>query len=479
LIFIFATALCLRLAFISKGPFHSDTLSLALSAQETLATGRFHYTHGDGHPFAVILAAFFLTVVRLAGGADIVFAVNLMSVVCGALSVVLLFLAAEKMFGFKAAAAAGILGIFFPPHVALSTHGSSMTPAMCLALASLYFLLRYTQETRRRDLVAAAFFLGLCGATRLAEIVLVAPWGFFLLTAALPRRDRWRGLGLSAAVTLGTVLLLYIQLFIQAGLAPFHYALTNPYQAVFLGFFSEVLPRSFLWLVSGFGPYGCVVIVGGIAVLLLAREWRHLVFLILWFAVLQFLYGNLTCLAMRYLVAGWLPLVIIEGYALGRAFSTRRPLIAAAAWIAVAVLCARLSVFVPTLMFRHERSLQIEFAQWVARRTDPEGVVIAVDEGQIISHYANRCAIRQPLDADPVSIKAFFDGTLEPLLEKGVPVYIVSSALVYDNKGAFAQALDERYDFRDLGVRVNEDWHHVLLGQDFFREYLFEVVRES
>ncbi len=480
LVALFAAALCVRLAFISKGPFHSDTLSLALSAQETLETGRFYYTHGDGHPFAVLVAVFFIAGVKLLGGSDIVFAVNLMSVVCGALSVALLFLAAEKMFGFKAAAAAGLLGVFFPPHVAVSAFGSSMTPAMCLALAGLCLLLRFTQETRRpRDVVAAAFFLGLCGATRLAELLLVIPFVFLLLTAPLPRRDRLQALGRAAAVTLGTVLLFYIQLFIQKGAAPFHFALTDPYQAVFLGPFSKNLPMSFLWFVGGFGPYGCVVILGGICGLVLARELRYLVFFLLWFAVLQFLYGNLTCAAMRYFVAAWFPLVIIEGYALGRAFSTRRPLIVASAWIVLGILCARLLVFLPALTFRHGHSLQIEFAQWLAGKTDPKGVVIAVDESQIIATYAKRRTMRQPLDADPVSIQAFFDETLDPFLDEGVPVYIVSSALAYDKDGVFPRALDERYDFLDLGARVNEDWHHILLGQKFFKEHLFEVLRRS
>jgi 4-amino-4-deoxy-L-arabinose transferase-like glycosyltransferase len=474
-------ALCLRLAFISKGPFHSDTLSLALSAQETLATGRFHYTHGDGHPLAVVLAVFFIAVERLFGCRDIVFAVNLMSVVCGAVSVALLFLVGEKMFGPRTGGVVGLLGAFFAPHIAVSAFGSSMTLAMCLALASLTFLLRFTQETHRyRDLLAAGVFLGLCGAARLAEMALVIPWSFLVLSGAAPWRTRLRSLGLAAAAALGTLLAFFLPLLMQRGWTPFHFALTNPYQAVFLGPFSSSLTMSFLWLGGGgFGLYGSLVVVGGIVGLVLARKSRLLVFLMLWFVSLQFLYGNLTCVAMRYLVAGWLPLLIIQGYALGRVLATRRPPLVVGAWIVTAVLCARLLVFLPTLVFRHERALQVEFARWVGSQTDPGGVVIAVDEAQIIEHYAGRKTLRQPLDGDPASSRAFFDEVLEPLMDGGVPVYIISSALAYDKDGVFPDALDERYDFLEIGGRVNEDWHHILLNQHFFREYLFRLLRRA
>ena len=480
LVFIFAAALCLRLALMSKGPFHVDVLRLALAAQETLETGRLHYAHGDGHPLAVLFGALSIAILKVFGVSDIVFGLNVVGVVCGALSVVLLFLVVERMFGFHTAVVAGLLLTFFPPHVAVSTFGKSLTPAMCLALASLYFLLGFIQDvTRRRDLLTAGVFLGLCGAARLSEMVFALPLGFLLLSASLPVRRRLRALGLLAFAAFATVLLFYIPLLSQKGMASLHFALTNEYQAVFLGSFSKVLPLSFAWLYSGFGLYACGLILAGIGGMVFSRRFRLLTFLILWFAVFHFLYGNLSSSGMLYLVVAWLPLLILEAHAFGRIVSDRRRLIVVSGWILLGVVCVRLMMFVPVLLFRHDHALQVDFARWVGRKTSPQGLVLAVDEGPFIEYYAKRPLLPHPIDGNPASIKRFFDETIDPLLAQGRPVYVIDSALAYDSRGIFLRALNDRYDFLDMGELMNEDWHHVLLRHEFSPEKLYEIVRGS
>ncbi|MGE5279148.1 MAG: glycosyltransferase family 39 protein [Deltaproteobacteria bacterium] len=479
-VLFFAAALFLRLALVSKGPFHSDTMSLALSARQTLETGRLQYTHGDGHPFAVVVAAAFVVLAKAGGSSDIVFAVNLMSVVFGAVSVALLFLVTGKMFGPRAAAAAGFLGVFFAPHVAVSTFGSSMTLAMSLALASLWFLLRYLQPAHRtRDLAGAAVCLGLCGATRLSEMVFAVPLGFLLATAALPLSERLRSFGRAAILTLGTCLLFFLPLLAGVGTAQFRFVLTNPYQAVFMGPFSSKLMLSFAFLLKGVGLFGCGVSLAGVCGLIRARQGRLLLFLALWFVVFQFLYGNLSSVAMRYLIVGWFPLVILEGYALDRLFSAHRTVLSVSAWVLLGILAVRVLEFLPVLAFRHARSLQIEFARWVGRTTDPKSVIIAVDERQIIGTYGRRPTLGHPTDADPASIELYFRESVDPLLASGIPVYIISSAMAYDTQGVFYRAVHDRYRLAERGARVIEDWHHVLLGSRFLREDLFEIQRKE
>ena len=55
---LFSLAFIIRFLLISKGPFHLDTLSLAINAEKTLGTLTLHYQHMPGYPLVVIMIFF-------------------------------------------------------------------------------------------------------------------------------------------------------------------------------------------------------------------------------------------------------------------------------------------------------------------------------------------------------------------------------------------------------------------------------------
>ena len=57
LLFLFLLAFIIRLLLISKGPFHMDTLDLAINAVKSLDNLSIHYMHGAGYPLTVIVGS--------------------------------------------------------------------------------------------------------------------------------------------------------------------------------------------------------------------------------------------------------------------------------------------------------------------------------------------------------------------------------------------------------------------------------------
>src|SRR5262245_39145858 len=93
---LFLLSFFLRVSLLSKGPFHLDSLNLAIQSAETLRTHQLHFLFGIGYPVAVVLGTIFVAIGSLLGNSDPVFGVNLMSAFCGALAVVIFYLLAEK-----------------------------------------------------------------------------------------------------------------------------------------------------------------------------------------------------------------------------------------------------------------------------------------------------------------------------------------------------------------------------------------------
>jgi hypothetical protein len=475
LLVLFFFAFYLRFIFINKGPFHFDTLDLALAAQKTLDTFRLHYEHGAGYPLTVIFGAFFIFVLKFFGFPDPVFCINFMSVVMGACGVVLLFLLVEKLFCFRCAFFSAFLFSCFAPDVAISTFGKSLTLSICFSLASAYCMVRYVRQKRKAQLLFSALFLGFCMASRLSDGLMVFPLLCLLASAPFPRPSKIKSIIIFLFIAFLTGLFLYIPLLAANGLRQFSAVLSNPEQAKFLGIFSYVLPHSLQWILDSLTVPGLLFVIAGMGFMVAKRLWGPLLFLLVWFLVFQFFYGNISSAGPRYLVIGWVPLVIAQGYFLG---SYRGLGFYLACFILLGAAFVGLLRHFPVFEFRHRYSLQAEFARWVGVKTETGSVIIALDEGPFIEYYGRRRTLQRPVTCDEKEMKAFFDKTLDTLLTEGKKIYMISSAMqTYDPCLIFVKMFRERYDMILIGKGANEDWHHALLNENLFIERLYLILR--
>ena len=477
LIVLFFFAFFVRFIFINKGPFHYDTLDLALSAQRTLDSLRLHYEHGTGYPLTVILGAFSIWTFRLFGITDPVFCVNFMSVLAGAVGVLLLFFLVEKLFDFHKAMFSAILLAVFPPHVAISTFGKSLTLGICFALASAYYMYRYTEEDQRNHLILSAVFLGFTAATRLSDCLVALPVVYLFLSSGRIDHARMRSFVVFGFIALVTAGLYYLPLLFEKGFAPWAMVLTQRQQAAFLGPFSDVSRAAFRWLLDQFWFNGSILILVGFGFMFLKKQIRPFLFLLIWFLVFQLFYGSISSSGPRYLVIAWLPLVVAQGYFLG--FLKKRIFYLATAVVILMAMSDFLR-YAPVLEFRHQRSLQAEYARWISNRTSPDAVIMAIDEGIFIEHYAKRKVLYRPVTCDKVLLERFLDEKLDKLLEEGKKVYIIGTALsAYDPCHLFAKKLRERYELITIGKKANEDWHHALLNREIITEWFFQIKKKG
>ncbi|MFA5039441.1 MAG: DUF2723 domain-containing protein [Candidatus Omnitrophota bacterium] len=486
---LFVFAFIVRFWLISKGPFHYDALDLAIQAQKTLETGALHYEHGSGYPLTVIFGAVFIGISRFFGVTDPVFSVNFMSVFFGACGVVAFFFLLEKLFSpvpgrpqedagcpSRVAAYGALLLSCFSPHVAISTFGKSLTLSIFLALSSAYFLLCFLRDGRRACLFWAAFFLGFCGAARLSDL-LVLP-ALLILFFALGGLSvaRLKEAVLFTGVALGTSLIYYVPMLMESGAGQFMDVLSKSEQASFLGIFSFILPKSLKWLMGSLRPEGAVIALAGFGLLWIHRRRKELAFLLAWFLILHFFYGNVSSSGTRYLVIAWLPLLAAQAYFLGN-FRNRAvyATIAILLWLSAAGLYDNLAA----MAFRHRYALQVDFARWVEKNTPPGSAVIAVDEALFLDHYTARDIVRRPVTCDDEKMEAFFAKDIEPAMAQGRRVFLVSTSFAYDRCRVFRKALKSRYELKTVGRHLNEDWHHTLLNKYLFWESLSELRKKE
>lgn len=476
LLFLFAFSL--RLSFISKGPFHFDALDLALASQKTLETGRLVYeSHGTGFPLTVLAGAFTIKFLNFFGFSDPVFGVNFMSVFTGALGVIILFFLVEKLFGFRRAIFSAALFCCFSPYLVISTFGKSLTISICFALASMYYMLRFLEENKRHHFFYSAVFLGFCMAARLSDALIALPIVYLYFSFKPLTYARVKFFVVYMIIVLLVGGFWYIPFLLDRGLNPFVTILTTDSQSQYLGVFSELLVLASYWMMFIFQPAGIILIGAGFLSLIAQKKGKQFFFLLIWFLSLHLFYGNVSSMGLRYLVIAWIPLIIAQGVFLG-SFKGRLALVAVCG--ALLLIMSQFGQCAFALEFRHRYALQKDFAQWVAKKTSPDAVVIAMDEGLFIRHYGKRNTLAHPITTSRNFMDNYFENNVDPLLQEGRDVYVISTALLtYDPKRLFQDELFRRYDVILIGEHKNEDWHHALLRLELFNEQLYQLKWKS
>jgi hypothetical protein len=108
--------------------------------------------------------------------------------------------------------------------------------------------------------------------------------------------------------------------------------------------------------------------------------------------------------------------------------------------------------------------------------TRPEDTILAMDERIFIEHYGRRRVLQHPLTCDPKLVEEFFD-EVDGLLASGQRVFAAETFFSYDECGIFQKTAKKRYKITSVGYKMSEDWHHTLLTQLIFRDYLWEFKK--
>lgn len=460
---IIAAALAVRVGQLSKGPYHSDCLLLAVQSQKIVNTGRMHYLQSSGLPLTALAGAMFVALYRAGHDIDLaVTAVNMMSAVCGALSVGFLYLFVRRFLDEAAARLAAVFAVINPFLVGLATFGNSHAPALLFLTAALYFAACYRQEGRRVQAVLAGIALGLMGAARIQDLVVMAPAVFFL-TARAPdstgRRDHRINLVLPWVIAAAVVVATYLPKFMSPDTSAaeevggFLYVhLLRHLDPLPLEGYANILES----LLQTFTPFDWAAMAAGVIVLAVRRRTFELIFLALWFFVPVVVFGQLAFFVFRFLIVTVVALLVLEAAALAALWRRNRKWGAVVSLLLIAMMITGAARYYTIYYDRHQHARLVDFFRWIGETTEPQAYVVERDHSAWVEHYAQRRFIGA--DRSTAEGIARFRQTLDGLLAAGAPVYVTKHGLL-DRSDRFRRTMVENYRLEYVGSRMMEDWH--------------------
>lgn len=488
---LFILSLALRASLISKGPYHVDCLDLAIQSEATLKTFRLHYLFGSGYPMTVILGAFFVSLFKFLGIHDPVIAVNAMSVVFGALCILALYLVSQKLLNERVAFFSAIMFSVMPSFLGVSVYGKNHAPGLFFLLMGIYLLLCYHENKKIFFLFLSSLSIGLLGAIRLQDMLLMIPALSFLhfqdpsAKTTSPSIDQnkqpWKNIFIFWFMAFIIVVGLHLPFLLKKGES---YYQTQLFQFGYIGLIKNYLGinwKMLLWSLylteTNFTFAGLLLAIFALW-LLLSRFPKIFFFLLLWFIIPFFFYANLRTTVERFLIITYLPLVISQGYLFEQLLSLSKRIKYLTLVLFIAITLLLLRDIYPILHFRHRHDLITAYAKWVQTKTEPNAVIVTGEEGVLIQHYARRKTIPHLFSIyDPITKVQLiqYKKQLDDYLHQGVPLYITATGLYADNPDrVFPRFLIKHYQIIFVGSQPFQYWHrgetfHEVNDVDLFR----------
>jgi hypothetical protein len=226
--------------------------------------------------------------------------------------------------------------------------------------------------------------------------------------------------------------------------------------AYFNGLFSEqltlTLKKSFYILEL---PFVILAVPG------LYFSFRHkplFVLTVLWLSFL-FYYGNISTGSERYLLFVLPPLVLLPAIATDEIIKKINNRYAASAvLVAVIVAISGYGVYrsFPLLELRSVYCGPKEMALYIKKNTEPDSIVISMDEAPFHEYYGNRRTLSHPVGG--LNQNRSFVEQVRTRVRNGEPVYITDSSFSYDPDGSFHSMMGKAFKFYNIGHVIEEGW---------------------
>jgi hypothetical protein len=468
---LFLISFVFRLYYMNEGLFHHDEVLLAQAVESTWeklsVAGEFNGRYG-----AVLLNTGLYAPWKALTGMSSEKIIPFVSVLTGALLVASVYLLAVELSGEKLSAS--LAALFFGFNflfLTTSTTGKENTPQLFFAVLSMVLFVKGAKGDSRVLKIAAFAVFSFSLAVHEAGIALIP---VFLSFMALFEWIHAKGkrillldfVILAAFVAIPFILFLGSVLFQQL-------AVKSTHTVGFEGIFSPVLGRSGADLMRVTGIPLAALAVAGMAAL--RNRGKALVPLVLWI-LLFFYFGNVSSYAPRYLIYTVVPLTIIAGIGAGSLIGKlpRTGMQAAACLILAALICGTgIYNAYPLIAFRKDYCGPKRMAQFVGASTEPDALVVTMDESVFIDYYGKRKVMGHPV-ADYSENRTFVEN-LRRMALSGKKIYVNSTAFSYDYQRHFETFMLGNFDFKIVGEVQDEDYHRPELSFAIFTNRLFRV----
>lgn len=483
---IFLASLLLRFGLMSRGPYHLDALNLAVAAGRFSRGGGLDPLLGPGYPLTVILGGAGDALLRCFGLSDPVIAVNVMSAVTGAAAVVFFYGLARQFLKPLWALTAALMFSVNPVFLGISLYGKSHAPSVMFLLAGFLALIRGCSSGSRAYLTAAAAGIGLMGAARFQDMILVMP---AVMLAPFVFGGSRRSVSSKAVTavsvaaaatglaglfhlpfllnTAGTGYAEDMSWFVASGVTDNFRGLLSPGWFVSLDILLQSLTVA--------GLIGAVF--GAIA---LARSDRgRLLWLAVWLLVPVAFYGNLWTTVPRFF-AFVLPVpLILLLFGVQQIWPRGRILRAALVLMIGVSAMLPFARRYPVFVFRHQRALLPDFARWVQERVPPGSLIITSDACEFYRYYGEdlECLVRpvNPYGTEGHDLEEF-RALIRSHLSDGKNIFISDIGLYsYNPREIFSRGLQRHFHVEEVGSHLYESWHKGELELFVSRVRLYRV----
>jgi hypothetical protein len=449
---LFLLAFSVRYYFKAAGLFHTDSVIGARAAEDTLSTGRLQYLQGDlGYPGESVLNTLTYAVFNLFGATNAEYSTLFSGVLYGALCVPMIYFLSKKLFNSEHAAVySALILTFLPVHLSLSTYGKGHGMELFFLLLSAYLAHTAGEVKTLKLKLLASMSLGFTMAIR-QTTALFFP-AFLLLywrgnpplefkkrrgKAKVKLRHAYAEIALDLAVLIIPAFIVFILFFVPKMMYNPSYSLIEKIQSVSgetnRGFelFSPMLSLSLDWATLSLTWVGWILALAGLY--FTWNEDKHTsIALALWF-ILFFMYlGNIISTSPRFVIPALAVPVMLSAAAIDK-IRLKRDQTAAGVVLFILIAWMMYNIY-PVIEYRRNYCGPCEFSKKIAEVTEPDAVVIAMDESQHYEYYSKRKTIGHPSGRDlanPYKIQESLD-YIEGLLLNGTPVYATTQGLGYD-----------------------------------------------
>jgi hypothetical protein len=434
---LFLAAFILRYYFINAGLFYTDAVIAAQKVEATYKTGVLQYAHGVGYPGNVLTnLVFYFVGINIFHATSAESTILFTSVFFASLSIAIYYLlllrvTKSEMVSLSAALILNIL----PVYLSTSTYGMSHQAAGFFFLTAFYCAGAGGNNGSRLLLVLASICFGWACAIRF-ESIQMAP---LLLLFYLNGRKNIEPSGSSRVQDLipdilslaipGVAVLAgaYLPMISSQGISPIINGLKyNRWLGVWV---SDLTPGVLSLITISVTPFGWALCGAGYIYLLWKRAWFILLIIAVWSCYLITL-ANIATAEDRHSIPALMGIIAAMGY--GVKFISEKT----RAWVGCCVVPALILVMavriMPLLKMRTTFLGQKYFAQSVRLAIPPNSVVIAVDETPHLQYYGGITTMTHPLNGNDDEIKKNIS-EIKMLLEKNIKVYVIDSALAYDD----------------------------------------------
>ncbi len=459
LFLLFSAALVVRLFFLSKGPFHYDTLDYIINGEKTLETLKLHYAHGAGYPLTVLLSAFIQLAAKTFGWAFVptfIFTGALLA----ALAVCAFFVFAYAFsHSITVAMFSALIFNFFPEFFSVTTYGRIDHALECIMISLSFWILIKEGTASAKKYFLSSLLLGLAVTVRFSAFLAVIPWFIWYVYYRPFKKEmlEFRFLSAIAAGFCLPLIAVYLPMFADSGLTVFLNTLHDLRSGTQLQGLNLVFGcRAWGWEFQMFTLAGIYFIING--GFILWQESKRKVLLSLIFFFLPFIYFALLIgSAPRYYIWPSFVLFLAEGYALRRIYILKKYLAFVLCFIIILLM---MRPVVKILTIRSMTDFQKEFAIYLEDIIEDGSVIIAEEQSLFLNYYMrrkNKILLSKPYTCQNEEMEKFFKH-LEQFLSEGKNIYITYLGFSSDPCELFRLGVEKRFAKVLVGSKTNDCW---------------------